>query len=207
MAMKTSSTNRAALQLPVFGHLFAQLQMMSLIWCGPREPYNRFLIGLLWKLFLQTLSLLEPESKFMMFSVSVEVSRVTQSEAQHYSSAEWSTIDVSLWVCSEHASGTDKDRTIQPENTLSGKRRNVWAGMYTATESEHQADCWWELLRVILYTDHSHSVLTLSTKPCYYHYWCMIIQHSRWEVDVWMKDKERERVRKDRRWMKTTNSC
>ncbi len=68
MVMKTSSTNRAALQLPVFGHLFAQLQMMSLVRCGPREPYNRFLIGLLWKLFLQTVSLLEPEKCDDVFS-------------------------------------------------------------------------------------------------------------------------------------------
>lgn len=191
--MKTSSTNRAALQLPVFGHLFAQLQMMSLIRCGPLEPYNGFLIGLPWKLFLQTASLLEPERKFMMFSVSVEVSGVTRSETQHYSSSEWGTIDVRLWVCSEHASGMDKDRTIKPENTLSGQRRNVWAGMYITTESKHQVDCWQELLRLNCTTDLSHSIPALSTNLAITITECMIIQHSTWEVDVWMKDKERER--------------
>lgn len=161
MAMKTSSTNCAILQLPVFGHLFAQLQMMSLIRCSPCETYNRFLIGPLWKLFLQTVSLLELERKFIIFSVSVEVSRVTRSETQYYSSAEWGTIDVSLWMCmcarGEHASGTYKDRTIQPENTLSGQRRNVWAGMYTTTESEHQVKRWQEHLRVIHWSQSLHT--------------------------------------------------
>lgn len=191
--MKTSSTNRAALQLPVFGHLFAQLQMMSLIQCGPREPYNGFLIGLLWKLFLQTVSLLEPERKFMMFSVSVEVSGVTRSETQHYSSAEWGTIDVSLWVYSEHASGVDKDRTIQPENTLSGQRRDVWAGMYTATESEHQVDCWQELLRLyctlITVTPYQHSALTMQLPLL--NAWLYNILHEKWTYE-WKTKRERE---------------
>ncbi len=139
-----------------------------------------------------------------MFSVSVEVSGVTRSETQHYSSAEWGTIDVSLWMCSEHASGMDKDRTIQPENTLSGQRRNVWAGVYTVTESEYQVDCWQELLRLYCTTDLSHSIPVLSTNRAITVTECMIIQHMSRRMNE--RQRERERVRKDRRWMKMTNS-